>query len=163
MRKLTVQLWLAGLAIVLAGSAAGAQQTHSVNVVDIAYEPQQVSVQVGDTVTWTHTGELPHTVTADDGSFDSHPACPPDCMQEGETFTHTFTSPGEVSYYCTVHGGAGGVGQAGVVVVSEAPDEPEEPAAAQAGRLAETGGVALLGVLAAGLVALGLIMLRRFG
>src|SRR6266702_2832239 len=35
-------------------------------------------------------------------------------------YTHTFTTPGRYSYYCTLHGGAGGVGMAGVIVVGNA-------------------------------------------
>src|SRR5687768_8704241 len=42
-----------------------------VQVVDFAFEPAAVTVPAGTTVTWTNTGSRPHTVTADDGSFDS--------------------------------------------------------------------------------------------
>lgn len=72
-----------------------------------------VTVQVGGSVTWTHNdGSTMHTVTADDGSFDSSPNCSPtvdplpptgDCMQQGDTFTVTFSAPGTFTYHCKVH------------------------------------------------------------
>jgi hypothetical protein len=48
-------------------------------------------------VTWTNTGQRTHTVSADDGSFDSGRLDP------GETFSHTFTEPGTFSYHCGFH------------------------------------------------------------
>lgn len=78
-------------------------------------------------MTWTQTGSLPHSVTADDGSFDSHPDCASgDCMQNGDTFSQSFSEPGEYAYYCRVHGGPGGVGMSGTVVVTAAQEEPTE-------------------------------------
>ena len=61
-------------------------------------------------------------VTADDGSFDSG------LFGQGETFSHTFSTPGTYPYYCIPHGGPGGAGMAGVVVVTE----PQAALAAEA-------------------------------
>lgn len=109
------------LALVLASPAAG-QETAAVSVQDNAYAPRTVTITDGGTVTWTHGGSNPHTVTADDGSFDSHPDCEApnfqNCMQSGETYSRTFTTGGgSVPYYCKIHGGPGGSGMAGVVQV----------------------------------------------
>ena len=85
------------------------------------YEPPQVNVAAGETVVWTNNDTTRHSVTADDGSFDSHPACGSlggACMLKGETFKTTFSKPGTVAYYCRVHGGPGGKGMSGSVVVS---------------------------------------------
>jgi plastocyanin len=68
-----------------------------VSVVDFAFEPGTVSVPVGATVTWTNTGTRPHTVTADDGSFDSGRLDP------GEQFSQTFDQPGTFTYHCGFH------------------------------------------------------------
>ena len=55
-------------------------------------------MKVGDTVTWTNQDDaMMHSVTADDGSFDSG------LLAQGETFSHTFTDPGEFEYFCTPH------------------------------------------------------------
>lgn len=40
---------------------------------------------------------MPHTVTADDGSFDSG------TLVGGQSFTFTFTKPGTFAYRCTIH------------------------------------------------------------
>src|SRR5215208_4571894 len=68
-----------------------------VSVVDFAFEPGTVSVPAGATVTWTNTGSRPHTVTADDGSFDSGRLDP------GEQFSQTFDQPGTFTYHCGFH------------------------------------------------------------
>src|SRR5829696_3010749 len=68
-----------------------------VSVVDFAFEPGTITVPVGATVTWTNTGSRSHTVTADDGSFDSGRLDP------GEQFPHTFDQPGTFTYHCGFH------------------------------------------------------------
>src|SRR5680860_908681 len=45
------------------------ESTFEIEVVDFAFEPAELTVPVGATVTWTNTGERPHTVTADDLSL----------------------------------------------------------------------------------------------
>lgn len=118
-------LAIAATALLLTAVSSAAQEVAEVAVVDIGYEPTEATVDAGGTVTWTQTGSLPHTVTADDGSFDSHPDCSggTSCMAMGDTFVQTFEEPGEHPYYCRIHGGPGGVGMSGVVVVTAAGTE----------------------------------------
>lgn len=85
----------------------------SVMVVDSAFEEREISITVGTTIVWTHEGEIPHTVTADDGSFDSGN------MESGNTFSITYDEVGTFPYYCSYHGGPSGSGMAGVVIVTE--------------------------------------------
>ncbi len=61
------------------------------------YSVNVLEVQVGDTVTWTNDDEMMHSVTAVDGQFDSG------LFDSGETFSYTFTEPGEYEYYCLPH------------------------------------------------------------
>jgi plastocyanin len=84
-----------------------------VEVVDSAFEPEEVEISAGTTVVWTQTGSLPHTVTADDGTFDSGD------MSSGDTFEYTFEEPGTYPYYCAYHGGEGGEGMSGVITVTQ--------------------------------------------
>ena len=88
--------------------AAAAQ----VELVDKQFSPKEVTVKVGDTVAWHHSdGEMAHTVTADDNSFDSNPACPQGpCMQQNDKFNWTFPKPGRYPYHCKVHSINGMVG-----------------------------------------------------
>src|SRR3954451_7965451 len=103
-----------------------APNSRSVSIEDFYFEPSEAAIQPGDTVTWTNEGNHPHTVTADDGSFDSGP------LQQGESFSHTFQSPGMVSYYCSIHpfmtGSVSvGKGGGGVAPSTSQPSMPASP------------------------------------
>jgi plastocyanin len=62
-----------------------------------AFSPSQISVLAGDTVTWTNDASRAHTVTADDGSFDSGR------VVGGTMFHTTFSQAGANPYYCRLH------------------------------------------------------------
>lgn len=89
----------ASVAIVLPLVLSAAQ--YNVAVADYSFTPRTAVINVGDTVTWTNSGSMMHTVTADNGSFDSGTLAP------GQSFSHTFTTPGTYTYYCRFHGGPG--------------------------------------------------------
>ena len=99
-----------------------AQGNQTVVMQSNKYAPRDVNVRVGDTVTWMNNDGVGHSVTADDGSFDSHPDCgmlAGRCLERGERFTHPFTKAGRVPYFCRVHGGRGGQGMTGTVTVTD--------------------------------------------
>jgi plastocyanin len=63
-----------------------------------AYDPKTVSVKVGDSVQWVwQDSASQHTVTANDGSFDSG------LCNQGATFSFTFSKAGTFNYHCTIH------------------------------------------------------------
>jgi plastocyanin len=109
-----------------AGSAAattsvtvtGAGTSHTVDIFNFGFNPDPVTIRVGDTVTWVRQEGF-HNVVADDGSFSSGPA-----SSSWTEYSHTFTSAGEFRYYCEVHGGPGGTGMSGVVIVQAGDDQP---------------------------------------
>jgi copper binding plastocyanin/azurin family protein len=68
-----------------------------VNVQYSAYGPSQLDVLPGDAVTWSNVSSRTHTVTADDGSFDSGRLGPQ------QRFRLTFSKPGTYRYHCTIH------------------------------------------------------------
>ena len=86
--------------IALAVCAVAAVPAHAdsvpVAVIFQAFSPSQIDALPGDTIQWSNGSERTHTVTADDGSFDSGP------MTSG-TFHHTFDHPGEFTYHCRIH------------------------------------------------------------
>lgn len=125
MRRRTPGLIAAVVATVMLGGGWALAQDQGVDVRDNSFAPATVTVTAGDTVTWTQSGSNPHSVTADDGSFDSHENCPPACMGEGDTFSETFNTPGEFGYFCKIHGSEGGQGMAGTVVVQTVEQEPD--------------------------------------
>lgn len=102
------------LALALAPSAAGGPPVETVRALDDVYDPEVLRVAPGTEVAWENVGRSPHTVTADDGGFDSGDLAP------GESFRLVFDEPGIYPYHCTYHG-APGVGMAGVVVVGDVP------------------------------------------
>jgi len=83
-----------------ADTAAGGQI--AVSIVNFAYDPNPTTVAVGDTVTWTNNDGVPHTVTANDGSFQSG------TLQPGASFSFTFTAPGSFDYHCEFHANMSG-------------------------------------------------------
>ena len=78
----------------------------------IYYSPETITVVMGvnNTVTWVNNDDVPHTVTATDGSFNSGN------MNAAQSWSHTFTAPGTYTYYCAYHSW-----MKGTIVVRAAP------------------------------------------
>jgi plastocyanin len=85
------------------GGGGGGGGGAEVSMADIAFDPAELTVSVGDTVTWTNDDSVGHDVTAD--SFSSGD---PGGMAGGDTFEHTFEEAGTFDYVCTVHPGMEG-------------------------------------------------------
>ncbi|AFS83134.1 multicopper oxidase domain-containing protein [Candidatus Nitrosopumilus sediminis] len=62
-----------------------------------SFYPKLTQIQVGDTITWTNKDNSVHTVTSNDGLFDSG------MMMPGDTFDQTFEDVGLYEYYCMLH------------------------------------------------------------
>jgi plastocyanin len=80
------------------------------DVADNSFPDGTFTVKVGTKVTWTDKGSNPHSVSADQGAFDSSPNCSPstafvpgNCMKSGDAFSFTFSSAGTFAYHCRVH------------------------------------------------------------
>jgi plastocyanin len=86
-----------GMVVALTGSADDVEILPTVAVYDAWFAPRDLVVHQGDTVRWAFGGVLPHTVTADDGLFDSG------ILEPGAIFTFTFDELGTYSYSCIVH------------------------------------------------------------
>ena len=76
------------------GDAAGDDDT--ITISNVSFDGVQ-EVPVGTTVTVVNTDAVPHTWTAEDGTFDSG------ALGEGDTFEFTFTEVGEFPYFCNFH------------------------------------------------------------
>jgi len=100
--KLTIGLVaVLGLAFtavsVTSDGPAGAQAAgKTINIKDFKYDPANLNVKVGETVTVTNGDEAPHTITARDGSFNV------DVPPNGKA-TVTVSKAGSHPYYCTYH------------------------------------------------------------
>jgi plastocyanin len=62
-----------------------------------AFDPTATTVSAGTEVTWRNDDPTEHTVTADDGSFDSSP------LSGGKTFAVRFDQAGTFRYHCLIH------------------------------------------------------------
>ena len=78
--------------------ATPAAAAESVTIALFRFKPTELQITAGTTVVWTQTDAVPHTVTAVDGSFDSG------SLVKGDTFRHTFDTPGTYPYVCDFHG-----------------------------------------------------------
>lgn len=80
----------------------------------LVFEPSTLTVKAGDTVTWVNNKMAPHNVVfdlSDKGLADklSHSQL---TFSPGENYSSTFdVAPGEYTYYCAPHRGAGMVGK----------------------------------------------------
>jgi plastocyanin len=78
-------------------SAVATGTTSQVDIKSYAFSPQSLTIKPGTTVTWTNSDSVPHTVTANDKSFDSG------TLNSGGAYAFTFTEPGTYTYYCQIH------------------------------------------------------------
>ncbi len=96
------------------GGAPATEQTETrtqategvtVDMKDIKFIPQDITVDAGTTVTWTNSDGVPHTVTKTGGpgeDFDSGN------IEPGGTYEYTFEQKGKIDYVCTIHPGQDG-------------------------------------------------------
>ena len=77
--------------------SAGISDAAMVSISQMRFSAPRVTIKAGGSVTWTNSEGVPHTVTADDGSFGSSR------LSAGDTFSHTFSQPGTYTYYCQLH------------------------------------------------------------
>ncbi len=124
---------LAAFGLVSFGSASAQVlgPSVSISIVDAprpqqkwGYAPTARKVPVGSWVTWTNNGQDAHTVTADDGSFDSGDLDPSD------GFSWYFDTPGTYTYTCAQHPWMTGMVVVGNgVAPAPAPDDSDQPSA----------------------------------
>jgi plastocyanin len=107
-------------AATLAGPALAADQ--SVTIVGFAFSPGSVTVNVGDSVTFTNNDSVGHTATADGGGFDTG------TIGGGANDVVTFDAAGTFAYHCAIHPDMTG----SVVVEAAAPSTAPSTAPTQA-------------------------------
>ncbi len=109
---------VAGAALLLAiGSshveAAPLAAARSVAIQDFAFVPASITVNAGDTVTWSNVDAVGHTTTSTNGRWNSP------TLGQGQSFSFTFTAPGTFAYRCNIH-----PSMTGTVVVQAATTPP---------------------------------------
>jgi plastocyanin len=109
MKRLMYSIAISALVLLIFVPTVGAQQegqdataptggnVWSVSIQDFFFAPADALVGAGDQITFVNEGNEPHTVTADDGQFDSG------VLNPGDSFTVTFEGSGTITYHCEIH------------------------------------------------------------
>lgn len=66
-----------------------------VRIIDFGFDPAEIDIQSGGTVTWTNTGAVPHSIFATDVQSE--------VLGAGDTFVWTAGEPGAIEYMCGIH------------------------------------------------------------
>jgi plastocyanin len=168
LKRLLYLAILSMAAMLISAPAASAQDEMTVSIQDFFFDPDQLDVAPGTTVTWVNKGRAPHTVTSTDGKeLDSA------TLQPGDTYSFTFKDDdaGETyAYQCTIHpqmtasvnvsGGGGTTSSASASMSTSASASASPSASASASvspKMPETGGVPLPLLAAVALVGSGIL------
>ena len=92
----------AGLLCGIGSAVSGADppsagQTVTVLIDSVQFKPQSVTVLRGDRIVWVNKDPIPHTVTADSRTFDSHSLAP------DASWAYVANRRGQYVYHCTLH------------------------------------------------------------
>jgi plastocyanin len=174
MRKILLRLAALSLvALLLFAPTAGAQgKNMTVSIKNFAFNPPNMTVAPGTTLTWVNNDQVPHTATATNpaGVFDSG------TLQPGQSYSFTFNKPGTYAYHCAIHpymtgtvtvsGASASAGRSSMASSSMASSSMTSPTASTGTQLPSTGGPSLGGLAAlalviSGVIALVLLLLRR--
>jgi plastocyanin len=90
------RLAIAATISLVLGSAPARGEDVNVMIDNFTFEPQQLTVKVGATVTWKNRDDIPHTVVSA-GKFRSK------TMDTDDSFSFTFTASGDYKYFCSLH------------------------------------------------------------
>jgi plastocyanin len=92
------------------GGGGGAAE---VTMESIQFSPEELTVNAGETITFTNNESVPHDVHKTAGPGEDFASGPSGGMQEGDTFELTLAQPGQYEYVCDVHA----PGMAGTITV----------------------------------------------
>jgi plastocyanin len=87
---------LAAAFMTIRGTFAAHAQEVQITIDNFTFAPPELTVKVGDTVTWTNHDDIPHTVVSA-GKFHSK------ALDTDNSFTFTFTQAGDYKYFCGLH------------------------------------------------------------
>ena len=93
----SVATTLCAAALFYTSTASTAAATHTVVIDGVKFDPETITVKVGDTVVWVNKDPFPHTVSSQVGGFDS---CD---ITAGQSWSYKATRAGEFPYICVFH------------------------------------------------------------
>jgi plastocyanin len=87
---------------VVAGEMKDAGNTgaheNKIEIKDFAFNPQIITVKIGEKITWINRDEEPHTIVSVEKQFKKSTA-----LDTDQEFTITAGAPGTYTYFCSVH------------------------------------------------------------
>lgn len=86
--------------VALSGCTQSSQNIppNTVVIQNFAFSPNNLTVKTGTTVTWINNDSTTHTITSDNGAFQSSGN-----LNQGAKYTFTFTKAGTYPYHCSIH------------------------------------------------------------
>ncbi len=93
------------------GASAGGGA--KVGMENIQFNPKDITVKAGETITFTNDESVPHDVHKESGPGGDFSSGPDGGMQQGDTFKLKLDKPGKYEYVCHVHA----PGMAGTITV----------------------------------------------
>lgn len=76
----------------------------NISILNYAFDPANLTVKAGTTVTWVNNDSVPHKVVPVSGSSDAiAPGFGSANLSQGDSYSFTFASAGTVDYYCQIH------------------------------------------------------------
>ena len=83
-------------AILLPATTARADDME-VHIDNFVFQPAELKIKLGTTVTWINRDDIPHTVVQTEKRFRSP------VLDTDQQFSHRFTEPGSYPYFCSLH------------------------------------------------------------
>ena len=85
----------------MAASLACSAETVNVKMKSLSYDPKELAIRLGDSVTWSNAAFSKHTATSDDDgkTFDTGEIQP-----DATSSPMKFDKDGEFKYHCKIHG-----------------------------------------------------------
>lgn len=68
-----------------------------ISIDNFTFEPAEITITPGTTVTWVNHDDIPHTIVEANRSFKSK------TLDTDDRFSMTFTSTGSIAYFCSLH------------------------------------------------------------
>jgi plastocyanin len=97
MRMTFVAFAMAAALACTAAPRVARSETVAVVIDNFVYSPERLTIKAGTTVTWTNRDDIPHTIASNTRAFKSK------VMDTDESFSFTFSIPGEYVYFCSLH------------------------------------------------------------
>nr|WP_245283683.1 cupredoxin family copper-binding protein [Bradyrhizobium sp. URHD0069] len=95
-RSLGIRLAVAAAILLQLGGAHAHAEETNVMIDNFTFEPAQLTVKVGTTVTWKNRDDIPHIVVSA-GKFRSK------ALDTDDSYSFTFTAAGDYKYFCSLH------------------------------------------------------------